>query len=39
VQHAVMATNPENAYRNGTLYSSYTASSLQEYMTLLHAIK
>lgn len=22
-----MATNPENAYRNGTLYSSYTASS------------
>lgn len=23
-----MATNPENAYRNGTLYSSYTAASL-----------
>ncbi len=22
-----MATNPENAYRNGTMYSSYTASS------------
>src|SRR5215510_6731833 len=22
-----MATNPENAYRNGTLYSSYTAAS------------
>ena len=23
-----MATNPENAYRNGTLYSSYTAASI-----------
>lgn len=23
-----MSTNPENAYRNGTLYSSYTAASL-----------
>lgn len=23
-----MATNPENAYRNGTMYSSYTAASL-----------
>jgi xylan 1,4-beta-xylosidase len=22
-----MATNPENAYRNGTMYSSYTAAS------------
>ena len=22
-----MSTNPENAYRNGTMYSSYTAAS------------
>jgi xylan 1,4-beta-xylosidase len=28
-----MATNPENAYRNGTLYSSYTAASfLRKYL-------
>ncbi|PSL34913.1 GH39 family glycosyl hydrolase [Chitinophaga ginsengisoli] len=28
-----MATNPENAYRNGTLYSSYTAASFaREYL-------
>ncbi|HZG24889.1 MAG TPA: beta-xylosidase [Chitinophagaceae bacterium] len=28
-----MATNPENAYRNGTMYSSYTAASLaREYL-------
>lgn len=28
-----MSTNPENAYRNGTMYSSYTAASLaREYL-------
>ncbi|MFT3704744.1 MAG: beta-xylosidase [Agriterribacter sp.] len=29
-----MATNPENAYRNGTMYSSYTASSFVRIMDI-----
>ena len=30
-----MATNPENAYRNGTMYSSYTAASFaREYLLM-----
>lgn len=30
-----MATNPENAYRNGTMYSSYTAASFARVFTLM----
>ena len=30
-----MATNPENAYRNGTMYSSYTAASFARVYTLM----
>jgi xylan 1,4-beta-xylosidase len=29
-----MATNPENAYRNGTMYSSYTAAALTRIATM-----
>ena len=30
-----MATNPENAYRNGTMYSSYTAASFARHYELM----
>jgi xylan 1,4-beta-xylosidase len=33
-----MATNPENAYRNGTLYSSYTAASFARKYLLADSI-
>ncbi|WP_373285518.1 GH39 family glycosyl hydrolase [Hymenobacter cavernae] len=32
-----MQTNPENAYRNGTMYSSYTAASLAREYALMDA--
>ncbi len=34
-----MATNPENAYRNGTMYSSYTAASFARKYLLADATK
>lgn len=34
-----MATNPENAYRNGTMYSSYTAASFARKYLLADSIK
>jgi len=34
-----MATNPENAYRNGTLYSSYTAASFARKYLLMDEYK
>ena len=34
-----MATNPENAYRNGTLYSSYTAASFARKYLLADSVK
>jgi len=34
-----MATNPENAYRNGTMYSSYTASSFARIYDLAERYK
>jgi xylan 1,4-beta-xylosidase len=34
-----MATNPENAYRNGTLYSSYTAASFSRIYLLADSLK
>ena len=34
-----MATNPENAYRNGTMYSSYTAASFARLYTLTDQYK
>lgn len=34
-----MATNPENAYRNGTMYSSYTAASFARKYALADALK
>ncbi|MBD1391812.1 GH39 family glycosyl hydrolase [Mucilaginibacter glaciei] len=34
-----MATNPENAYRNGTMYSSYTAASFARVYELMDAYK
>ncbi len=33
-----MATNPENAYRNGTMYSSYTAASFARIYALSDAL-
>jgi xylan 1,4-beta-xylosidase len=34
-----MATNPENAYRNGTMYSSYTAASFARKYALADSLK
>jgi xylan 1,4-beta-xylosidase len=34
-----MATNPENAYRNGTMYSSYTAASFARVYELMDVYK
>lgn len=34
-----MATNPENAYRNGTMYSSYTAASFARKYLLADSVK
>lgn len=34
-----MATNPENAYRNGTMYSSYTAASFTRKYALADSFK
>ena len=34
-----MATNPENAYRNGTMYSSYTAASFARVYELMDTYK
>lgn len=34
-----MATNPENAYRNGTMYSSYTAASFARHYLLADEYK
>ena len=34
-----MATNPENAYRNGTMYSSYTAASFARKYALADSFK
>jgi xylan 1,4-beta-xylosidase len=34
-----MATNPENAYRNGTMYSSYTAASFARKYMLADSLK
>ncbi|MBD1362801.1 beta-xylosidase [Mucilaginibacter sp. ZT4R22] len=34
-----MSTNPENAYRNGTMYSSYTAASFARVYELMDAYK
>jgi xylan 1,4-beta-xylosidase len=34
-----MATNPENAYRNGTMYSSYTAASFARKYVLADSLK
>lgn len=34
-----MMTNPENAYRNGTMYSSYTAASFARKYELMDSIK
>jgi len=34
-----MATDPQNAYRNGTMYSSYTAASFARKYELAHLLK